>query len=779
MPDTHRLPGLHELWAETLGDPAITIAVLDGPVALDHPCFEGALLESLPTLVSGVAGNGRMSAHATHIASMIFGQHGGVVPGIAPWCRGLIVPIYSDASQGPTSQMDLARAINQAVDAGAQVINISGGELSPGGEADPMLANAVRNCYDEGVLIVAAAGNDGCRCLHVPAALPTVLAVGAADDNGLPLDCSNWGDAYQTQGVLAPGLDMVGAAPGGAVALKTGTSVATPVVTGVVGLLLSLQRQRGMIPEPHAVRAAILSTAIPCNGALFADCSRFLVGRLNIPGAHAWMSQAHLRRITMPDERISSDGVQPSDPAQLAAACSSGVVAQEDQGSPVGAVQPAVGGEDLGSQVSHVPPSEPGIIAGAARVPVTARARQPATASSPTPWGSTTAPAVPRHGVIASDGCSCKSTKGDYIDPVSVGTRPPVFALGVLGYDFGTEARRDTFKALMPHVDPNGGFPFFPPPPPPKDTKPPPPVIPFPPNPYDPLQMVNYLAGYPRPRPPFPSQGGYDKRDPKAFPDEIPPFPPHPKYPGLEASPWDAAELIWTVNIELTPIYAIRPAGGFAAEVYQRLVQFLDGQVRNPDDDEHIERVSIPGFLSGETVTLFSGQVVPVLVPTLRGMFGWSVNQLIDLLVAKVQEKYKKLKPEDIKAKGLPSLDDAINNVKTSLRNFLDRIYYDLRNLGQTPAERALNFSATNAFQAAEVFTDPASAGMQLDCIKTERSPFCRKDSDCWDVKLRFFDPENDRRARLVSRYTVDVSDVFPVTVGPVRTWSESGLPCY
>jgi cyanobactin maturation PatA/PatG family protease len=762
-----RYPGLRGLWAETLGDPTITIALLDGPVAFDHPCFTGALLESMPTLVSGVAGNGRLSAHATHIASMIFGQHGGPVLGIAPLCRGLILPIYSDDDQGSSSQMDLARAINQAVDLGANVINISGGELSSDGKADPMLVNAVRNCYEEGVLIVAAAGNDSCRCLHVPAAIPTVLAVGAADGDGKPLDSSNWGDTYQLQGVLAPGLDIVGAAPGGGIALKSGTSIATPVVTGVVALLLSLQRRYGMAPNTNAVREAILATAIPCDGGEFTDCLRLLAGRLNIPGAHAWISQTPMRRILMPNERISGDEVHSSESGQVSTTCSNGLVAQVIQGNPGGEVPLFSVGEGLGSQFSHVRPSEPGFTQGAAK------AQDPSTTSYP----ASAAPAVRTGGVVASDDCSCKSTnKGSFIDPVTVGKRPPIFALGVLGYDFGTEARRDSFKSLMPLVDPNGGFPFFPSPPPPKDAPPKPVVVPYPANPYDPVQMVNYLAGFPRPTPPFPSQGGYPKLDPKAFPDEIPPIPP--RYPGFEASPWDAAELIWTLNIELTPVYAIRPAGGFTAEVYQRLVQFLDGQVRNPDDDNYVERVSIPGFLSGETVTLFSGQVVPVLVPTLRGIFGWSVNQLVELLVLKLQEKYNKLKPEEIKAKGLPPLEEAINNVKNSLRNFLDRIYFDLRNLGQTPAERALNFSATNAFQAAEVFTDPASAGMQLDCITTERSPFCRKDSDCWDVKLRFFDPENDRRARLVSRYTVDVSDVYPVTVGPVRTWSESGQPC-
>ena len=164
-------------------------------------------------------------------------------------CRGLIVPIFSDARQGPTSQLDLARAINQAVEAGAHVINISGGELSNAGEADPMLVNAVRFCSDEGVLIVAAAGNDACRCLHVPAVLPTVLAVGAMDARGMPLDSSNWGDVYRTQGILAPGQNIAGATPGGGIALKTGTSFATPIVTGVVALLLSLQLNRGELPD--------------------------------------------------------------------------------------------------------------------------------------------------------------------------------------------------------------------------------------------------------------------------------------------------------------------------------------------------------------------------------------------------------------------------------------------------------------------------------------------------------------------------------------------------
>ncbi|MCH8959744.1 MAG: S8 family serine peptidase [Bacteroidetes bacterium] len=185
--------------------------MLDGPVDLSHPCFEGALLTPLETLASGVADDGPATAHGTHVASVIFGQPGCEIQGIAPGCRGLILPVFEsrDGSVAPCSQIDLARAITQAVDYGAHVINISGGERSPSDEPHPLLANAVRLCADNEVLIVAAAGNDGCECLHVPAAVPSVLGVGAMDAQGEPLDFSNWGTVYQAQGILAPGERVV------------------------------------------------------------------------------------------------------------------------------------------------------------------------------------------------------------------------------------------------------------------------------------------------------------------------------------------------------------------------------------------------------------------------------------------------------------------------------------------------------------------------------------------------------------------------------------------
>jgi cyanobactin maturation PatA/PatG family protease len=161
--------------------------------------------------------------------------------------------------------------------------------------------------------------------------------------------------------------------------------------------------------------------------------------------------------------------------------------------------------------------------------------------------------------------------------------------------------------------------------------------------------------------------------------------------------------------------------------------------------------------LAGRTVRLFSGQEVPVVeIGQPRGLYGWEVNGLVRAAVG---------------AEGGEPVEGALVE---SLREFLSRVYYDLRNLGATSRDRALNFAATNVFQAVHTISAALGAGMALDDISVQKSPFGRIDSDCWDVKLRFFDPENSRRAKKVYRFTIDVSDILPVTIGDTRTWVET-----
>jgi cyanobactin maturation PatA/PatG family protease len=375
------LPGLQSLWDQSLGDPQITIAILDGPVDQSHPCFNGAKLTLLPTLVSGEANRGFASQHGTHVASVIFGQHESKVRGIAPGCRGLIVPVFTEGREDklvPCSQIDLARAMTQAVEAGANVINISGGQLTASGESDRLLMNAIRFCQENNVLIVAAAGNEGCECLHVPAALESVLAVGAMDAQGRPMDFSNWGKIYQSQGILAPGKNILGAKLGGGTVLRSGTSFATPIVSGIVALLLSIQRQRSQSPNSYAIREALLQSALSCNLSEGLEPQHCLMGSLNISGTYVLLTQGGIQSMSIPEPEEAM--VQPSEVDSLA------------------------------QEITNFLPEKEEYI-------------QPSEAISPKPVA-----------VVTLSACGGGGGKPQL-----------VYALGELSTDFGTEARRDSF----------------------------------------------------------------------------------------------------------------------------------------------------------------------------------------------------------------------------------------------------------------------------------------------------------------------------------------------
>jgi cyanobactin maturation PatA/PatG family protease len=669
--------GLRALREQTLGNPEICVAVLDGPVDQTHPCFEGANLRRVSTLAGEAETAGAMTAHGTHVASVIFGQPGGPVEGVSPACRGLIIPVFRDGSSGRVAQLDLARAINQAIQEGAHVINISGGERTETGASDPLLARAIRSCDELGILIVAAVGNDACECLNVPAAVPSVLAVGALGSSGQPLALSNWNERYLSNGILAPGENIVGASPGGGTALRTGTSFATPIVAGIAGLLLSLQLKTGQRPRPRAVAEAILAAARPCDRTATPD-PRCLAGILNVPGAQAMIVQAHANgdKMTVPD-------VETAPSTLTVSAGAPGHAPGLDQAD----VTTSVASPDFAGLTSSAGP------VGAQIKSLLAQTVPGELLSAPDPASTPQATAIPRPapstGLAPADGCSCENETDSYL-----------FAIGAIGYDFGTEARRDSFRQLMPTAHDRAA------------------------NPHSADQIVAYLQEHPS----------------------------------------ESTKLVWTLNLDLTPIYALEAELPYAGEVYEFLRTALRGQIENEDSPEHIARVSVPARLTGRTRRLFSGQVVPVAVVQRRGLWAWNVNALLDDVTGRFDPEQREI-------------------VRGALRNFLDKVYYELRNLGQTSPDRALNYSATNAFQASEAMSRAlyprdllAGAGLyMLDHIDVSKSPFCRMDSDCWDVKLTFFDPDNDRRARIVMRFTVDVSDEMPVTLGPVRHWTAAG----
>lgn len=89
---TDLIAGLEALWAETLEESEICVAVLDGPVDQSHPVLVDARLTRIDTLnLNDVANKGSAAQHGTQVASIIFGKHCEAMKGIAPHCRGLFI----------------------------------------------------------------------------------------------------------------------------------------------------------------------------------------------------------------------------------------------------------------------------------------------------------------------------------------------------------------------------------------------------------------------------------------------------------------------------------------------------------------------------------------------------------------------------------------------------------------------------------------------------------------------------------------------------------------
>ena len=244
-------------------------------------------------------------------------------------------------------------------------------------------------------------------------------------------------------------------------------------------------------------------------------------------------------------------------------------------------------------------------------------------------------------------------------------------------------------------------------------------------------------------------------------------------------NPSKSTKLIWTLNLELTPIYAIEAETAYADYVYQLLRAALAGKSLPDDDDDYVSRVSIAGVVTDRTVRLFSGQIVPVVKAQPRGLY------LVERVEAHRGGEPVRLQPRHrrINSRSIPTQPGHRCEISWT------EVHASFADLGQIAPDRALNYSATNTFQAAQgilraiypqssglVVPVPGSTGIYtLDTISVSKSPFCRMDSDCWDVQIGFFDPENDRRARIVLRYSVDVSDEMPVSLGPTRFFAVAG----
>jgi thermitase len=236
-------------WQVTTGDENIIIAVIDTGIDLNHPEFNGKLAPG-HNMITGGDDPQDDNGHGTHVAGIIAARTNNI-EGIAGINWGAkIMPIKAMDAEGSGSVVDIADGIVWAVDHGAKVINLSLGEYN---DSD-YLHEAIRYAYDKGVVLVAAMGNDGIDEPSYPAAYPEVIAVAANDEYSETATFSNFGSHTS---ISAPGVAIPSTYPNQRYVAMSGTSMASPHVAGVAGLLLSVSPNLG----PADVRKILQMTA--------------------------------------------------------------------------------------------------------------------------------------------------------------------------------------------------------------------------------------------------------------------------------------------------------------------------------------------------------------------------------------------------------------------------------------------------------------------------------------------------------------------------------------
>jgi thermitase len=246
--------GAPEAWDVTTGDASVRIAVCDAGVS-EHAELAGRLVDGVNVLGGGDWGDS-CASHGTHVAGIAAatGDNGIGVAGVA-W-DALVIPIR--ILNGCTgSESGLAAGITYAMEHDADVINMS----LQFGTGSTLLRTAVEAAHAAGITLVAATGNNGFTGgVAFPGRWPETIAVGATDDQDAPptFGGSGWtSNAGPEIDLAAPGDSIYSTTGTTGYGFKNGTSMATPHVSGVVALMLSIDPTLG----PEDVRQILHETA--------------------------------------------------------------------------------------------------------------------------------------------------------------------------------------------------------------------------------------------------------------------------------------------------------------------------------------------------------------------------------------------------------------------------------------------------------------------------------------------------------------------------------------
>lgn len=264
--------GAYDAWSINQGDPQVVVAVVDNGFDTTHPEFAGKIVHPYnvltrdATLRPVVTKRGE-DAHGTHVAATAVGNcnNGTGLLGIAPKCKLLPVQVANDNPEGVMSNLAIMEGVMYAISQRADVINVSLGMNTPKhvrSMSEAQQLNYISSYFKQeevlwnkifekakknNCIIVFAAGNDNVISGIDPKKRSSdAIRVSAVNTELSKASFSNYGvypqlnRCYST--VSAPGVDIFSAAPHNSYTTMRGTSMAAPVVSGVVALLKSIDR---------------------------------------------------------------------------------------------------------------------------------------------------------------------------------------------------------------------------------------------------------------------------------------------------------------------------------------------------------------------------------------------------------------------------------------------------------------------------------------------------------------------------------------------------------
>lgn len=227
-------------WEVTKGS-GILVAVLDTGLDMNHPDLASKISAQKVFMTATIEDK---FGHGTHVAGTLSANTNNTqgIAGACPDCTLMIGKVLDDSGNGPYSK--IAEGITWAADNNAKVINLSLG----GYDNDNTLKEAVAYAWGKGSVLVAAAGNDNTTRHFFPGAYDNVVTVAAVDNKDKKASFSNYGDWVE---VAAAGQNVFSTMPTYSYGLQSskgtalnydyisGTSMATPLVSGVAGLIWS------------------------------------------------------------------------------------------------------------------------------------------------------------------------------------------------------------------------------------------------------------------------------------------------------------------------------------------------------------------------------------------------------------------------------------------------------------------------------------------------------------------------------------------------------------